>query len=218
VKSGTDSRDMGFLLIVSVRNQYHNLKLYLQVLVLTILVHAVLPFTDSNNLKIKQLHLWMRGRRAIEHQQGETLRSNNHGDDFANTVDCPALSDVVFKAGTSNKSHPGNSVFHEMLRNQLDDFKISPDSVSMIYEDVTRRNGRFLEWNSNGYWQVISDPVVIRQKIYSSFCYAKKSSDAGRRRQNNSSGTFLFERQDGRKRKRASEGTEISSCADICRC
>jgi hypothetical protein len=155
----------------------------------------------------------MRGRSVIEQQREQTMRMNN----CFGAIDCPALSDVVFKAGTSNLSHPGNSLFHEMLRSQDDDSQISPHLIGMIFEHVTRRNGRFLEWDANGYWKIISDPLVIRQKIYSSFFYAKKSANARRRRQNNASSTFLFERQDGGKRKRAADGTEISSCVKVCR-
>jgi hypothetical protein len=178
---------------------------------------TVLPFTETNNLKTKHLHLWMRGRRTVERQKEESIRMNNDSGACANAIDCPALSDVVFKTGSSNKSHPGNSVFHEILRNQSDDFQISSDTVGIIFENVTKRNGRFLEWDSSGYWKVISDPVAIRQKIYNSFFYAKRSSTARSHRLNNYSSTFLFERQDGRKRKRAADGTEISSCVDICR-
>jgi hypothetical protein len=176
----------------------------------------VLPFTDSNNLKTKNLHNWMYGRRIAE-QQVKSMTINNPIGGCVHVIDCPALSDVVFKTGTSNLSHPGNSIFHEMLRNQPDDFLISLDIVAIIFENVTRRNGRFLEWDSYGYWKVISDPMAIRQKIYSSFFHAKKSSKARNHRQNNSSSTFLFERQDGRKRKRVANGSEISSCIDHCR-
>jgi hypothetical protein len=159
----------------------------------------------------------MRGRRAVEQQQDERVSFSSSTGGVANVVDCPALSDVVFKTGTSSLSHPGNSVFHEMLRNQTDDFRISPDYVVTIFDNVTRRNGRFLEWDSCGYWKVISDTVVAQQKIYSTFIYAKKSSNAKKRRQNNFSSTFIFVKQDGRKRNRATDGTEISSCGEICR-
>jgi hypothetical protein len=162
----------------------------------------------------------MRGRRAFEEQQEKTTRGTNIHINIgvcASVVDCPALSDVVFKAGTSNLSHPGNSVFHEILRNHTHDSQISPDTVGMIFGNIARRNGRFLEWDSCGYWKVISDPFAIRQKIYNSFIYAKKSSNAREHRQNNSSSTFLFERQDGRKRKRTIDGTEVSSSCVECR-
>jgi hypothetical protein len=226
VKSGTDFWDMGYLLNVRVFSKRRETSitirqfLTLQLLVvLTMPKFTVLPFTDSNNLKTKYLNLWMRGRRAIDqHQEEEAKRINNEGGDCFNMVDCPALSDVVFKTGTSNLSHPGNSVFHEMIRCQSADAShISPDSVGIILEDVTRRNGRFLEWDSCGYWKVIFDPVAIRQKIYSSLFYAKNSFDASRRhlQSTSSSSIFLFERQDGRKRKRAADGTEVSSRIEI---
>jgi hypothetical protein len=208
---------MGSLLIVRFPpfwDQYVNLKFLTVYLFSFGYCYTVLPFTVSNNLKTKHLHLWMRGRRSIEQRQEQAWKVNNHIDTTTMVVDCPALSDVVFKTGSSNLSHPGNSAFHEMLRNQS---QISPTSVGMIFETVTGRNCRFLEWDSSGYWKVISDPVVIRQKIYSSLMYAKRSSNAWRHRQNISSSTFMFERQYGRKRKRAADGAEISSCVRLCR-
>jgi hypothetical protein len=176
--------------------------------------YTVLPFTDSNNLKTKHLHLWMRGRRAFEQQQ-EKPPDQLGGS--AIVVDCPALPDVVFKTGTSNLNHPGNAEFHEMLRNQSDDSEMLPYTVSMIFDCVTKRNGRFLEWDSFGYWKVISDQGIIEDKIYNTFFYAKKTSNARKCRQSNSSSTFQFERQDGRKRKRAPDGTEVSLCAECCK-
>jgi hypothetical protein len=49
-------------------------------------------------MKTKHLHLWMRGRRAMERLQAEGMRSNNCVGSCGSLVDCPALSDVVFKA------------------------------------------------------------------------------------------------------------------------
>jgi hypothetical protein len=177
----------------------------------------VLPFTESNNLKTKHLHLWMRGRRIIEQQREGTMRINSPVGDCTKVVDCPALSDVVFKPGSSSICHPGNAVFHEMLRNYFDDSQLSQDSVGMIYNGVTRRNGNFLEWDSCGYWKVISDPFVVRQKIYNAFIHAKKSFNAKKRTQNSLSSTFLFERQDGKKRKRSADGREVFPCVECCR-
>jgi hypothetical protein len=83
----------------------------------------------------------MRGRWFVEQVQEETMRSNNGSGAFSNVVDCPALTDVVFKTGSANLSHPGNSVFHEMLRSQSDDgLQISPESICMILEDVMTKD------------------------------------------------------------------------------
>jgi hypothetical protein len=60
------------------------------------------------------------------------------------------------------------------------------------------------------------DPVAIRQKIYNSFFYAKKTFNARRLRQNISRSTFLLERQGGRKRKRAADETFIPSSVECC--
>jgi hypothetical protein len=158
----------------------------------------------------------MRGRRVIEQQQEQAVRISNSVAGCANVVDCPGSSDVVFKTGTSNSNHPGNSVFHEMLLSQSDESHIATVTLNIVFEDVMSRNGRFLEWDSGGYWRVLSDSRAIRQKIYRSFFHAKKSSNARKRRQDISSSTFLFERQDGRKTKRIAYGTEMSSCIETC--
>jgi hypothetical protein len=80
----------------------------------------------------------MRGRRAIEQQRENAIRIGDVGDQVK-LVDCPALSDVVFKAGTSNLSHRGNSIFHEMLRNQSDELQSANKRRIGVMLDSTKR-------------------------------------------------------------------------------
>jgi hypothetical protein len=182
---------------------------------LTLYYNTVLPFTDSNNLKLKNFNLWIQGRKTIEKIE-EEMRNNN-GIESVWLVDCPSSEDVVFKAGTSSLHHPGNAVFHDMLRDQESSKGNSQLIVDGIVKTVLERHGRFLEWDPCGCWKVLNSVTTIRHKIYSSHSYAKKSSSARKRQQNSASSTHLFEQQDGRKCKRAPDGTESPACAKIFR-
>jgi hypothetical protein len=189
---------------------------------LTCIYVAVLPLTDTNNIKTKNLQLWIRGRIAIE--QIEEHQRNNNDTSPIRHVECPLLADVVFKTGTSNVSHPGNATFRDLLEAYQDEYFKAPSAVEKQYivtkiiQDVGRRNGRFLEWNNCGCWLIMVDEGNIRTKIYHSLFYFKKTLNAKKNMQVNTSSTFLFERQDGKKRKREPDGSEPRVCAKACAC
>lgn len=159
----------------------------------------------------------MKGRKVIE----KTEEQKRNQTDLSPSSISPAKADVVFKAGTSNVCHPGNVVFRELLAYHNDYFcdctcASKQRIVSMIVEDIIRRGGHFLEWDSTGVWVVIKDQALFRTKIYNSLLYFKKVIEAKKNLQCNQSSTFLFERQDGRKRKRENDGSDPPSCADGC--
>jgi hypothetical protein len=160
----------------------------------------------------------MKGRKAIEEM--EEHRRNNNDPSPINLIECPSLADVVFKTGTTNVIHPGNASFRDLLCTYHDTPLVADirDTVTAIIQDVERRQGRFLEWNNCGCWIVIQDEGIIRAKIYSSLFYVKKTLNAKKSIQINSSSTFLFERQDGKKRKREADGSEPHGCAKLCAC
>jgi hypothetical protein len=81
---------------------------------------------------------------------------------------------------------------------------------------VEKRQGRFLEWNNCGCWIIMEDEGNVRTKIYNSLSYFKKALKAKRNMQVNSSFTYLFERQDGKKRKREADGSEPQVCCKAC--
>jgi hypothetical protein len=179
---------------------------------------VVLPYTDTNNIKTKNFHYWIRGRNAIENV--EQRNRNNNDPSPIHLVDCPSMADVVFKAGTSNVAHPGNATFRDLLiayyDEHLNEEKQDTATITAVIQDVKRRQGRFLEWNNCGCWILVEDEATIRKKVYSSIFYFKKSRHAKRNMQVNSSSTFLFERQDGNKRKREPDGGESHGCAEAC--
>lgn len=184
------------------------------------LFNPVFPFTHSNVLKKKAFSLWLKGRKAIESLE-EQKRNNNDATPI-DLVDCPSSTDVVFKTGTSNTGHPGNVAFQEQICAVLGNFtsassSIEKQAICRSLKEVVEKKGRFLEWDSCGCWRVIKEDDKIRAKIYFSLVYLKKSSSAAKCRQSNSSSTYIFERQDGRKRKRAEDGSEVPMCGSICR-
>ena len=155
----------------------------------------------------------MKFRRFVEEmeEQKRLVKDDLH----ANLVECPALNDVVFKTGTASLSHPGNAIFRELLYANYDTYfkaktnASKQDAVTRIIQDVVRRNGKFLEWsNSSSCWVIMQDASLIGIKVYNSLFYFKKTFNAKKNMQVNISSTSIFERQDGKKRKRESDGNE----------
>jgi hypothetical protein len=181
---------------------------------------AVLPLTDTNNIKTKNLQIWIKGRIAIEEM--ENHQRNKYDALPIHLIECPSLADVVFKTGTSNVNHPGNGAFRDLLVSYHDEYFKAPSvsekkfTVSKIIQDVERRKGRFLEWSNSCCWIVMKDEGNIRTKIYNSLSYFKKTLIAKKNMQVSSSFTFLFERQDGKKRKREPDGSESCACTKAC--
>jgi hypothetical protein len=169
---------------------------------------------------MKNHMLWIRGRKAIEELEEHKRKSNDTSP--IQLIECPFLADVVFKAGTSNVSHPGNATFRDLLYAYHDEYFNAQSvlekqyTVSTIIQDVKRRRGRFLEWNNCGCWVVMEDEGNIRTKIYNSLFYFKKTLNAKKNMQVSSCSTFMFERQDGKKRKRDPDGSEARGCAKGC--
>lgn len=180
----------------------------------------MLPVTDTNNIKNKNFNQWIKGRKNIEALEAEKRKKKNtsrHG-----LVECPSSSDVVFKVGTSNWNHPGNAVYRELLEADYDEYNHAPTNVakqavvSKILEAILERNGSFLEWSkSNSCWVVMQDIAEIRMKIYNNMVYFSRQVQAKKNLQSNTSCTYMFERQDGRKRKRTNDGVETQCCTKV---
>ena len=179
---------------------------------------SALPYTETNNVKIKHFHQWIKGRKAIEEM--EESRRNTNDTTPIPLVDCPSSDDVVFKTGTSNLSHPGNGIYRELVKASCAEYNsenvnqaAKKTVVDGIIHNVARRGGRFLEWGSLGCWQVMLDEKKLRVKIINSLYHCQKNMNAKRNVQATTSSTFLFERQDGNKRKRVGDEPETArSC------
>jgi tRNA splicing endonuclease len=171
-------------------------------------------------MKTKSWKIWLEGRRAVE--MLEEQRRNNYDPTPIDLIECPLSTDVVFKVGTSSQTHPGNVAFQEQLLDWYERYFTSSKAekeiiMSAIINHVQELNGRFLEWDERGCWRVIHDISVIRLKVYHSMFYMQRSANAAKSQQSSASSTYIFERQDGRKRKRDPDGMETSACGNVCR-
>ena len=120
-------------------------------------------------------------------------------------VECPGSTDVIFKPGKRLMCHPGNILFQDLIISKTNKYT-SMISKRNLYkwlaeEIINKRHGRFLKWNDNGYWTILSDESQIIVKISTS-CKAvlnklKKSINANNNRMTIESSTYAFERQDG---------------------
>jgi hypothetical protein len=174
---------------------------------------STIPLTDTGTVKTKYLLQFIQTRRAIED-------ASSLEDGF---IDCPLSTDVVFRNGTASLDHPGNVTFRELIAlhyQQHNQAKSSHEKMAVswnIVHQVTGAGGRFLEWvPSKGCWTPMLDRSQIRVKVALTLRDFKKVIQAAQNRQMNSSSTYRFERQDGRKRQRTGEKGEDEMCRGCC--
>jgi hypothetical protein len=172
-----------------------------------------IPVTETGNVKLNNLHQWIKVRRAIENnissssspEQGRAASSKS------SIVECPAMNDVIFRLGKSYLVHPGNTMFRNIIESKYEehnDAKTQERKVAITWwvidEVLQRRSGRFLVWDSRGgWWTEAKDRSQIRSKVAVYIREFKKKVKAKQKIQFNESSTFKFERQDLRKRKRS---------------
>lgn len=173
-------------------------------------LHTVLPVTDTNNLKVKNFKQWIKWRKLVEKIETEKRTFNEISPH--NLVECPLSTDVVFKVGTSSWNHPGNARYRELLELHLHEYinvtsTVAKEAVAQkILQDTMEQKGRFLEWSKeNNCWTVLGDKTEIRTKIYNNMVYFGRQTKAKKNLQSSTSCTWMFQRQDGRKRKRDKE-------------
>ena len=142
--------------------------------------------------------------------------------DLDTLVEWPSSNDVVFKPGSSLQCHPGNTHYRELLEAHHDEYvesgvNVSKQGVIAKIVGAIELKGRFLEWSTKtNTWVVMQDPGKIRTKVYNSLFRFDKQLQAKRNLQTNTSSTFMFERQDHRKRPRLVNGDEPGLCGNGC--
>jgi hypothetical protein len=179
----------------------------------------LIPLTDTGNIKTTYLKQWMKLRRIIEVMKMTEGADKN----FDSIIECPGSNDVVFRSGTSMSCHPGNVRFRCMVESKHD----TPSNVSQttqaelaeqLIEEIESRGGRFLKWDNRGYWTELKDRLPIHTKVALAIRDFKYKSKAQKNRQTHQSYTYLFQCQDGNKRRRTSDSSqdsEIANCRRI---
>jgi len=169
----------------------------------------LIPLTDSGNIKTTYLKQWIKLRRMIE-----VMKMTDRGNDNSvSIIECPGSNDVVFRSGTSMSCHPGNVRFRCMVESKHETPSIVSQSTQaelaeQLIEEIEAGGGRYLKWDSRGYWTEMKDRLQIHTKVALSIRDFKYKSKAQRNRQTNQSYTYLFQCQDGLKRKRTNDSSQ----------
>ena len=196
--------------------------------------------TWSGTVKLVYLKKWMRLRKSIEHEEPPPSSSSSSSTCTATSkvVECPRLSDVIFRRGTSLYCHPGNARFRSLVEQKV--CLHYPSILSMIggtlAKDlikeiigaiVTKENGgdgRVLVWNHNhnddkyGCWCTLTNErqiyskieFVVRDFIRNSVVKAEKQK---KNRQMNESGTSIFQSQSQSQSKQPANALFVSTAS-----
>lgn len=176
----------------------------------------LIPLTDTGNIKTTYLKQWMKLRRKIEVMKMTEAANDNS----VSIIECPGTNDVVFRSGTSMSCHPGNVRFRYMVESKHENPSLVSQTTraelaEQLIKEIESCEGRFLKWDNRGYWTELKDPLQIHTKVALSIRDFKYKSKAEKNRQTNQSYTYLFQCQDGNKRKRAHDSTkdtEMTNC------
>lgn len=172
----------------------------------------LVPLTETGKIKTKNLLQWIKIRKVLD--SSPTTPSS--------PVECPFSSDVVFRFGQSNMEHPGNVVFRGLLETYYDqhkEAKTQNDKMTVtwrVVEELEKRNGRFLTWDSRGWWVPVLDRAQVRQKVAVCLKDHTRRLNALKNQQTSRSSTSKFEQQDARKRKRGGYQGDDNTDAQCC--
>ena len=117
-------------------------------------------------------------------------------------IECPGSFDVIFRSGTAMACHPGNVRFRCLIESNLENPHVvshmtQAELAEQLIEEIEMKGGRFLRWDTRGYWVEIKDGLQIHTKVSLSIRDYKYKTKAQRNRQTNQSCTYLFQCQDG---------------------
>ncbi|VEU43873.1 unnamed protein product [Pseudo-nitzschia multistriata] len=118
----------------------------------------------------------MRMRRQLEEHS-----SSGENDNSTPIIECPNLSDIVFRQGTSAMYHPGNVIFRSRIQHLFEEAKpFTMDQstrtlVTKLMEEIRENNGRILIWSQlktgtsvsfgDCWWTELRDQSQIYTKI-----------------------------------------------------
>lgn len=110
--------------------------------------------------------------RAREAQESTIYLDVKH--DFWDIIECPRLTDVLFRQGISLVWNPGNARVRSLIEEmQSDQEEIKRRTLirvkrrEMVIEIIQqmRQTSRFLVWNDGGWWNEIRDQEQLTLKI-----------------------------------------------------
>ncbi len=126
-----------------------------------------LPITYSGAVKNKYHVQWIGARRIIEqsyYTSGPIIHEA--------IVDCPRANDVLFRVGERG-THRGNIRFRELMEQRWEQYRSTSSRhgkdviVWEIVEAARGMHGRFLSWDTRGWWTEMTDPSTIKKHVVS---------------------------------------------------
>ena len=183
----------------------------------------LIPVTESGNIKTVYFKQWMRLRKILESivRTNQKKYSNNDDDSI---IECPRSNDVIFRTGTALTCHPGNAMLQSVMESKMQEHsaasQVGKTAITKeIIDEVKRKKGRFLQWDSRGWWTELTGKTIIHTKVAVSVRDFKSKSIAQQNRQTCESSTFVFQNQDGKRRKVSHDGdgdSDSSANKDSC--
>jgi hypothetical protein len=170
----------------------------------------LIPVTGTGNIKKTYLKQWIRLRKTVE-----DIRAKELDDSVLHQL--PRSTDVIFRTGTSLTCHPGNSMFQSIIESKIKEHSEASQAGKMaitrdIIDTVTQKKGRFLQWDTRGWWTELTGTSQVHTKVAVSVRDFKSKSVAQQIRQNSQSSTSVFENQDGKRRKRGRDEGWVEDC------
>lgn len=161
----------------------------------------MIPITDSGNVKRAYLYQWIKVRKIIESKENVENR------EYGSIILLPGSNDVLIRTGTTTLSHPGNAFFRSLIEMKHIEFRSGSEFTQAflaehVVKEIERLNGRFLTWDSRGYWTELRDRRQVKFKVEISIRDFKVKIKARKNEQSAHSSTHSFEHQDGNRGKR----------------
>jgi len=154
-----------------------------------------IPLSFSGTIKTGYMKQWTRAREAKESSTYPELAN-----DYRKVIECPQLTDVLFRQGISLIWNPGNASIQNVIENMHKQQKETGSSRlkrrEMVLDiiDEVGQTSRFLAWNEGGWWNEIFDREQLILKIEYLIKEVRRSKRQGRRllQQQLNSSTSIF--------------------------
>lgn len=128
-----------------------------------------IPISFSGTIKTGYMKQWIRAREAQESTLYLDLTN-----DFRDIIECPQLSDVLFRQGISLIWNPGNAQvrtlvekLHKKQEEALSNKQVKQKRREMVVDIIKEISqlSRFLVWNESGWWNELFDREQLTLKI-----------------------------------------------------
>uniref|UniRef100_A0A7S4ARV9 DUF6824 domain-containing protein n=1 Tax=Pseudo-nitzschia australis TaxID=44445 RepID=A0A7S4ARV9_9STRA len=127
--------------------------------------------TNNSNNYVRVQHSGI----VSENSSDESTVSDENSCMSLDMIECPSMNDVIFRAGKSYMSHPGNMMFRELIETHITEHNAASQGRKQkltwqVIQEVEMKGGRFLEYNrALETWTALTDRGLLRHKIATHF-------------------------------------------------